>query len=159
VADNTLRYVLLSFGLLALGANYVQAQRPVVVGIGTKVRVRLAEDTAWRVGRLISTASDTLRLQECDTCSTTAYLIPTLAAIEVKSGRSVPIALGALFGALLGAGVGGLYAWEKTRDCDNEGLCGLAYFAIPVFGAGGLVVGGVVGAFIPYAAWQPAVIR
>jgi hypothetical protein len=155
------KQILFSLVLLAIAGRAVPGQRASVVGVGARIRIQLPTDSAWRVGRLVGMAPDTLRLQTCHPCSVTPYALPDLARVEVsrpRRGRASTTLKGTYLGTALGLGAGLLYGWQKNRDPSCE-LCGLAYYAIPVFGLGGLVVGTAVGASIRYDDWQPALIR
>jgi len=160
---NAYRLVLLSFGLMAIRVNALVAQRTVALAVGARVRVQPSGDTVWRVGRLVSPGPDTLRLKACDTCSTAAYAIPSLAAVEVSVGRNMralTILRAAFLGALLGAGAGALWAKLKTSSCKPaDTLCGLEYLAVPYTGVFGFFIGGAVGSLFRYDDWRPAPIH
>jgi hypothetical protein len=151
------------FALLAMPADTLQAQRTLAVALGSKVRVRPWDDPTWRVGRLMGIATDTIRLQSCASCAVDVYLLPSLSAVHVsmgRTGRATTVLKGAVLGTLVGLGSGWLYGWIKTRSCKpGDDLCGLDYLAVPFLGAGGLVIGTVIGSTFRYDDWQPALIR
>ena len=77
-----------------------------------------------------------------------------------RTRRGSTIAKGAFLGAIVGLGSGMLYGWQKTRGCKpGDDMCGLAYLAVPFFGAGGLAIGTAVGGSFQYDDWRPALIR
>jgi hypothetical protein len=65
---------------------------------------------------------------------------------------------GAGLGLLIGAGVGGLLAYQSERNC-RDGPCGVAYIVVPLGGVAGLFLGAAGGSLIRYEDWQPAPIR
>jgi hypothetical protein len=158
-----LRVLWLSLGLLATSGRILNAQQTLAVALGSKVRVQPEGETKWLVGRLTGVAPDTIRLQQCKSCSVTSYSLPSLSAVEVSMGRTrrgSTILAGALLGAAVGLGSGMLYGWEQTRGCKRgDDMCGLAYLAVPFFGAGGLAIGMAVGGSLKYDDWRPASIR
>lgn len=158
-----LRVLLLSLGLLAISGRMLGAQRTLAVALGSKVRVQPQGDTTWLVGRLTGVAPDTVRLRPCESCSVDSYSLPSLSAVEVSVGRTrrgSTILKGALLGAVVGLGSGMLYGWRQTRGCKpGNDICGLAYLAVPFFGAGGLAIGTAVGGSFQYDDWRPALIR
>ena len=161
MTSGMLRLLWLCFMLLASWSKVVEAQQTVAVALGSKIRVQSKDSPKWRVGRLTGVAPDTVRLQSCDACSVEVYSLPSLMSIQVSVGRTrrgSTIARGALFGALIGLGSGGLYGWQQSRGC-SEGPCGIDYIAIPFFGAGGLAIGAAIGSAIRYDDWRPALIR
>lgn len=153
----------LSLGLLATSGRILRAQQILAVALGSNVRVQPQGDTKWLVGRLTGVAPDTIRLQQCKSCSVVSYSLPSLSSVEVSVGRrrrGSTILAGALVGAAAGLGSGMLYGWKQTRSCKRgNDMCGLAYLAVPFFGAGGLAIGTAVGGSFKYDDWRPALIR
>jgi hypothetical protein len=157
-----LRVLWLSLGLLATSGRILRAQQTLAVAVGSKVRVQPHGETEWLVGRLTGVAPDTVRLQRCKSCSVVSYSLPSLSAVEVSMGRKrrgSTILASALLGAAVGLGSGMLYGWKQTRSCKGDDICGLAYLAVPFFGAGGLAIGTAVGGSFQYDDWRPALIR
>ena len=141
----------------------IEAQHIVDAAIGSKVRVQSEESTRWKIGRLAGVAPDTIQLRQCDSCQISTYVLPSLKAIEVSMGRTqrlgTVLGLG-LLGAAVGAAAGDLYARHEVDNCPpGNDLCGLAYLAVPVFGAGGLIIGLIGGSMKFYDDWRPAPIR
>jgi hypothetical protein len=66
-----LRVLWLSLGLLATSGRILGAQQTLAVDLGSKVRVQPEGGTKWLVGRLTGVALDTVRLQQCKSCSIT----------------------------------------------------------------------------------------
>ena len=153
----------LSLGLLATSGRILRAQQTLAVALGSKVRVQPEGETKWLVGRLTGIAPDTVRLQQCKSCSVASYSLPSLSAVEVSMGRTrrgSTILAGALLGAAVGLGSGMLYGWKQTRRCKGgDDMCGLVYLAVPFFGAGGLAIGTAVGGSLKYDDWRPASVR
>jgi hypothetical protein len=160
--SRVLRVLWLSLGLFATSGRILRAQQTLAVALGSKVRVQPEGETKWLVGRLTGVAPDTVRLQQCKSCSVVSYSLPSLSAVEVSVGRtrhgSTSLA-GALLGAAVGMGSGMVYGWKQTRRCKGDGICGLAYLAVPFFGAGGLAIGAAVGGSLKYDDWRPASVR
>ena len=149
--------------VLAIPQTTIKAQRTVRVAVGSKVRVRPAGDSVWRVGLLTSSTPDTLRLRSCDSCMVDVYSLSSLRAIEVKVGErrsGSAVGMGAVLGGMIGIGAGWFYGWRATRGCaPTDDLCGLAYLAIPFFAVGGVAIGAALGSTVRKDDWQPAVIR
>lgn len=158
-----LRVLWLSLGLLTTSGKILRAQRTLAVALGSKVRVQPEGETKWLVGRLTGVAPDTVRLQQCKSCSVVSYSLPSLSAVEVSMGRTrrgSTILAGALLGAAAGLGSGMFYGWKQTRRCKRgDDMCGLAYLAVPFFGAGGLAIGTAIGGSFQYDDWRTAPVR
>jgi hypothetical protein len=136
------------------------AQRTVELAVGARIRVRSEADSVWRIGRLAATLPDTIRFQPCETCAVAAYPLSTT-AVEVSSiprSQTSTVLEGAGLGFLLGAGAGGLLAYQSNRNC-HDGPCGLAYVAVPIGGFVGLFLGAAAGSLIRNEEWHPAPLR
>lgn len=124
------------------------------------MRVQPRSDTTWRVGRLIGTAPDTLRLLSCDTCSAVDYALPALKAVEVSKGRKprgYTVLRGTMFGLMLGTAAGAVGAKYHSRSCGDD-TC-FSILLVPMGSVAGLIAGTTIGALIRYDEWRPAVIR
>lgn len=157
---NVQRILQTSLTVLSAAAVPLGAQRTLVEPLGARLRVQPTADTTWRVGRLIGTAPDMLRLRSCDTCSAVDYALSALKAVEVSKGRKPrgrTVLRGTMFGVMLGTAAGALAAKRHSRSCGDD-TC-FSVLLVPMGSVAGLVAGTTIGALIRYDEWRPAVIR
>jgi hypothetical protein len=155
------RLLCLAVALLAVSGGTLRAQREFPIALGSRVRVKPQGETTWHVGRLAGVGADTIRLRSCNSCAVDVYSLRSLSAVQVSVGRSArgnTILKGTLLGLLAGLVSGWIYAELQTSKCRGEDLCGLEYLWVPYLGAGGLVVGTLIGASFRYDDWRPASI-
>jgi hypothetical protein len=146
--------------LLATGA--AGAQDSVVVASGDRVRAFVVPPGVWRTGTLAHLAGDSLRLRpaQCPTCAPDVLPRAAITRLEASAGRPGHPFRGMALGLLAGAAIGAFVVAPCPHgNVGSDGPpCGLAQGAATVAGGlGGLLVGGVAGAFWPSRErWRPA---
>ncbi len=147
----TIVVVMLAVSGLSLAAQDVPLPRP-----GDRVRVTAPDQRVQQVeGRLLRLRPDTLAVQPA-TEGSPRLVIPlsSLTSLQVRRHRFWPAGEGARYGALVGGGLGVVFAaWAcRAKDCE--------VYTVPVYlafgfwgGATGLLVGAVIGA-IGGRAWE-----
>jgi hypothetical protein len=125
---------------------------------GAHVRAVIRSDGTTLDGFVKSVNHDTLLIASCKTCAdgVPAPLV-TLRDLQLERRRAkngagriaVDMLKGLFYGALVGAGVGGIAAYYETSKPDCRELCGLDWLLVPyvaaIGGASGLVTGGIIG--------------
>ena len=148
------RNALLFLGLL-VGGTRLYAQGPLSVAVGSRVRVESSQH-ALVTGNVRSFSTDTIVLGTCGHCIPLMLPMREITSIEVSTGQYLP-GTHIIGGALVGLVAGASYAWytaaRDTRNC-HDGPCGLAYLAVPVFGMGGGLIGGIVGGLWRSERWE-----
>jgi hypothetical protein len=132
------------------------------VARNARVRAYVVPPGAWRVGALERLTADTLflRPEGCARCASLALPRSSVTRFEASAGRDGHPFRGAALGLLAGAAVGAFVVApcpHGNSGGDGPG-CGLGQGLAAVYGAfGGLLVGGIVGAYWPTPErWRPA---
>jgi hypothetical protein len=151
----------LSMSLLALG-NIARAQRlPDSSIVGARVKFGVVSQSGEALGLATDTCEgsvarvngDIVLIVPSQTCIINTSVAQQIASLYVEAGNRGSRATHLLFGALIGAGAGGLIGRLAAGDGCRIPGCDDAGFAIGVLTMGGIaagtIVGGVVGLALP----------
>jgi hypothetical protein len=144
------------------------------VDVGSRVRVAapVFGTKTKQVGTVVSVAPDTVVLRLGATIPSRSLAISDITSLEVARGKHTRKAQGALWGTLIGAGVGGIlgYALYEEPKCSTDAFFGCINFTVGptskgsnamVSAAAGGLVGALVGVLVGGRAtdsWVPATI-
>ena len=154
------RHWLIVIVSIALAAPAAAQPLRVRLTAGTRVRVSAPPRAGWIAGTVVLADSDRVVLRDGARGVPDTVLLATVQALELSHGhpRAARTIGGALFGGLIGAGLGALIATvasgPRTEDTDLVTLGGAAAGL-----AAGLVVGAAVGAATAPERWKPVVVR
>ena len=139
-----------------------RAQDSVPVAPGARVRAYVVPPGAWRVGALDRLTADSLflRADGCASCAGVAMPRSAVSRFEASAGRGGHPFRGMALGLVAGAAIGAFVVApcpHGNRGGDGP-PCGLGQGLAAVYGGfGGLLVGGIAGAYWPSKErWRPA---
>jgi hypothetical protein len=150
---------LCAVALMTPVAGIAQMAAPEDPRVDAGSRVRIAAPVfgtkAKQVGTVVSVAPDTVVLRLGATIPGRSLAISDITSLEVARGKHTRKAQGALWGTLIGAGVGGIlgYALYKEPQCSNDAFFGCINFTVGPTSKGSnamvsAVAGGLVGALV-----------
>ena len=144
------------------------------VDVGSRVRVAapVFGTKAKQVGTVVSVAPDTVALRFEANAPIRSLAVSDITSLEVARGKHTRKAKGALWGSLIGAGVGGVlgYALYEEPKCSTDAFFGCINFTVGPTSKGSnamvsAVAGGLVGALVGALAggratdtWVPATL-
>jgi hypothetical protein len=147
------RTTLLSIAALFAGASSLAAQDSVHIATGNRVRVTAPRISGTRiVGTYARMDADTFVVEVGG--DTRSFPRTAVIRLEVSVGRKGNAEKGALYGALLGAGIGALALGTSSLCADLEagGTCALV--GAGGGGLGGLLIGALIGSVSKTDRWQ-----
>jgi hypothetical protein len=158
-----------AFALLALtlpASSVLRAQSTAPAAVGERVRITTpSQRGSYRiVGSVVAVQGDTLMLQSRELATPRPVAFTEISNLEVSLGSRGNVRRGLLYGAVIGAGVGGVLGAATYQKPDCAGatwFCGDAEphrtgaaVAGGIVGAlAGVIVGGVWGATHPSERW------
>lgn len=140
-----------------VGPAQMAAPDDLRVDVGSRVRVAapVFGTKAKQVGTVVSVAPDTVVLRLGATVPSRSLAISDITSLEVSRGKHTRKAQGALWGTLIGAGVGGIlgYALYKEPRCSNDAFFGCINLTVGPTSKGSnamvsAAAGGLVGALV-----------
>ena len=160
----TIALVILALALPASGALRAQSTAPAAVGERVRITTPSQRGSYRIVGSVVAVQGDTLMLQSREVPTPRPVAFGEISTLEVSLGSRGNVRRGLLYGAVIGAGVGGVLAAATYQKPDCAGatwICGDAEphrtgeaVAGGIVGAlAGLAVGGLWGATHPSERW------
>jgi len=165
---------LCALALITPVAGFSQTVAPdhVLVDVGSRVRVAapVFGTKTKQVGTVVAVTPDTVVLRLGATLPGRSLAAADIASLEVARGTHTRKAQGAMWGTVIGAGVGGIlgYALYKEPKCQSTGFFSCFTFTIGPTSRGSnttvsALAGGIVGALVGTAVgsrqtdtWVPA---
>lgn len=161
-----MRILGVAVAMLLLMATYVCAETERQLEVGARLRIRTTEATAEYV--LEGIGEDGLTVLGRNDSEPQHIAFEQVQRVDMRVARSP--GAGALWGAAIGGGiagaVGAVYAiatWGDVdvecgpydKECSDTAAAARLIGAVGIFGMGGALVGGIVGAASPGGTWQP----
>lgn len=139
----------------------LKAQRLLSVNPGSRVRLKIDNDSSWLVGIYQGRRADSLRIVLSGEPETKLFKLANISEVEVSRGRFRHIRKGALIGAAIGAGVGVVGVIFGTGGFFDATPAGYLMVVGTLAGAGAVTGGlsGVVIGIVSGESWTPVSLK
>ena len=147
--------------LVALPLLGLVAQARPSVEVGRTVRLKTESVSHWLVGTLVALDGDSLRVQRAADGTVVAIGQHDVTRLQIRSGRHSNWRLGAFIGCLIGGASGGIIGHSHGGAHDFLALSAedKAILGGLAGAAGGVLVGGIIGAATHSDSWVAMPVR